>query len=484
MKRPRQSPSLGKNQSNQGWNYSFLTISSLKSQWDVVGEVQLKPKDNPAYQKPIEKLDPAAWRSVSFDTYYGIGIDIPTRPQWSHEMNKEDLEAAEQKHFKDWIGGVYAQVGSDRRRLSYFEHNLEVWRQLWRVCEMADVLLLVADIRSPLIHLPPSLLNYIQKVLQKPVLIVLTKADLISKGLRTAWRDYLMQKYEGISVHFSSIYSLDPTDDKRAKRYSNQEQVANLLNSIRSVQCPQMNVVPEEEWSRIATQNHGPKQHDKIVDRSYITIGFVGQPNVGKSSLINTLFGRKVVSASRTPGHTKHFQTLHLSTHIRVCDSPGLVFPLLMPRDLQVLVGLYNIAQVRDPYGPLLYLAERIPLVRILRLDASVPPDASIFAICEAFALKCGFVTSKAGRPDTYRAANQLLRMVIDGKVLLCWYPEGYVENSIEESAIAYDEEEEEEESGDSDESTDYSDSSDKDVDIINSKFSGGAFSLLASDSE
>lgn len=281
MKGPQLSLLSSRNQSNQGPLVicAFLTPFSLKSQWDVAGDVQLKPKDNPVYQKPINQLDPSEWRSVSLDTYYGIGIDIPTRPQWSHEMNKEELEAAEQKHFKDWIDGVYAHVGSDRSRLSYFEHNLEVWRQLWRVCEMADVLLLVADIRSPLIHLPPSLLNYIQKVLQKPVLIVLTKADLVSKRLRTAWRDYLMNKFEGISVHFSSIYSLDPVDgddSKRPKRYSNQEQVSNLLDSIRSVSCPQMSLVPPEEWSQIVNQSHGPKQHDKIVDRSYITIGFVG----------------------------------------------------------------------------------------------------------------------------------------------------------------------------------------------------------------
>lgn len=87
----------------------------------------------------------------------------------------------------------------------------------------------------------------------------------------------------------------------------------------------------------------------------------IGHPNVGKSSLINSIFGKVVVSTSRTPGliftklyiyicilyiitsksinfigHTNHFQTIHLSKNIRLCDSPGLVFPSLLLKQLQV----------------------------------------------------------------------------------------------------------------------------------------------------
>lgn len=63
-----------------------------------------------------------------------------------------------------------------------------------------------------------------------------------------------------------------------------------------------------------------------------------GFPNVGKSSLINGLVGRKVVSVSRTPGHTKYFQTYFLTPTVKLCDCPGLIFPSLVDRQQQVNV--------------------------------------------------------------------------------------------------------------------------------------------------
>ena len=72
-----------------------------------------------------------------------------------------------------------------------------------------------------------------------------------------------------------------------------------------------------------------------------LTIGTIGYPNAGKSSLINSLMGKRVVSVSKTPGHTKHFQTIFITPNLRLCDCPGLVFPSLVPRPCQVVVGSY-----------------------------------------------------------------------------------------------------------------------------------------------
>lgn len=89
----------------------------------------------------------------------------------------------------------------------------------------------------------------------------------------------------------------------------------------------------------------------------------------GKSTVINALAGRKVVSVSNTPGHTKALQTLFLNPFTRLADSPGLIFPAVdIPRALQVIAGSFPIAQTRDPYMAVKFIAERIPLQKIYNL--------------------------------------------------------------------------------------------------------------------
>lgn len=88
----------------------------------------------------------------------------------------------------------------------------------------------------------------------------------------------------------------------------------------------------------------------------------MGYPNVGKSSTINSLLGEKKVSVSSTPGKTKHFQTIHLSDHIVLCDCPGLVFPqFATTRADLVCDGVLPIDQLREYTGPVSLVADRIP---------------------------------------------------------------------------------------------------------------------------
>jgi len=84
------------------------------------------------------------------------------------------------------------------------------------------------------------------------------------------------------------------------------------------------------------------------------------------------------VSVSNAPGHTKYLQTIFLNRHTQLIDCPGLVFPAAdMPKALQVLSGLVNVAQLRDPYTAVQYLAERLPLESIYNLVDLRPPTSS-----------------------------------------------------------------------------------------------------------
>ena len=93
-------------------------------------------------------------------------------------------------------------------------------------------------------------------------------------------------------------------------------------------------------------------------------------------------------------------------------------------------MGSFPIAQLREPYSAVRYIAERVDLVKALKLHH--PEDEEEWSpmdICEAWARKRQFFTAKAARPDTYRAANHLLRVALDGRILLYIRPPGYFKN-------------------------------------------------------
>ena len=60
--------------------------------------------------------------------------------------------------------------------------------------------------------------------------------------------------------------------------------------------------------------------------KTAISVGVIGFPNVGKSSLINSLKRSRVVGVGSTPGFTKTVQEVHLDKHVKLLDSPGIVF--------------------------------------------------------------------------------------------------------------------------------------------------------------
>lgn len=404
----------------------------------------------------IEPL-PLEQQEVS-DDYFPPGVDMPKRPPWDYNMSKQQLELREQAYFTEYLKDMH-KLSS----ISYFELNLETWRQLWRVLEMSDVLLLIVDIRYPVCMFPPYLYNHVVNECQKDMILVLNKVDLAPPALVVAWLNYFETMYPKLRVVMFTSYpsynlrgNTNETDGIKKRRRRGKLQMPSEGAGILLDTCKEIvgDKVDLSSWqTKIHEDRATPfdmldiaKPENVIIEKAdtsffqhqrykngVLTIGCIGTPNVGKSSLMNALMGRKVVSVSHTPGHTKHFQTIFLTKTVCLCDCPGLVFPSTVPKQLQILMGSFPIAQVREPYTTVKFLAERLDMPKVLALKHPENDDTwSARDICDAWAAKRNFVTARTARFDTYRAANSLLRMALEGKLCIYLYPPGWAANKDE----------------------------------------------------
>ena len=167
-------------------------------------------------------------------------------------------------------------------------------------------------------------------------------------------------------------------------------------------------------------------------------IGLVGYPNVGKSSTINAIKGKKCVSVSATPGKTKHYQTIELEQdNITLYDCPGLVLPNTANTKAELVInGILPIDQLRDWRSPvnvvckLVYkeVFERrygIDLSHLSEYEKAHKISTGKFVIGRKLlvylAKSKGFAVK--GRPDESRAARIILKEFVNGQLLYCRCP-------------------------------------------------------------
>ena len=397
-------------------------------------------------------------------------LTVPRRPAWDERTTPPELDKKERASLLEWRRGLAELQETDDLLMTPFERNIEVWRQLWRVIERSDLVVQIVDARNPLLFRSEDLENYVKEVNpKKNNLLLVNKADMMTFRQRQAWADYFeksgvnykffsaslakamneaMDLEEVTGAEFSSIAGedveevVDHDEDKlteEAKKIKiqdlkeDEEQWASEEELDEKVD-QQTRILSVDELEALFLENAPEVENTNSEYPRKTQIGLVGYPNVGKSSTINALIGAKKVSVSSTPGKTKHFQTIHLSPEVILCDCPGLVFPNFATTKAELVCnGILPIDQLREFSGPAGLVAQRIPQsffeamygvkvhTRPLEEGGTGIPTAEEMLI--AYAVARGFTKTGQGQPDESRAARYILKDYVSGKLLFCIPP-------------------------------------------------------------
>ena len=143
-------------------------------------------------------------------------------------------------------------------------------------------------------------------------------------------------------------------------------------------------------------------------------VGVLGYPNVGKSSVINLLKGKKAATVSPHAGYTHGIQAVRAKGKIRLIDTPG-VFPFRGDDMVkQLIIGSRNPEQIKEPEFFAMKLVEKFPAVFERYYSIKYENDVYDFFEKAAMAKR---VLVKGGGPDMQRFSRQLLYDWQRGKV-------------------------------------------------------------------
>jgi nuclear GTP-binding protein len=151
-------------------------------------------------------------------------------------------------------------------------------------------------------------------------------------------------------------------------------------------------------------------------DRKQISVGLIGYPNVGKSSIINALRGKAVAKVAPIPGETKVWQYVTLMKSIYLIDCPGIVPPNQhdTPQDL-LLRGVVRVENVENPEQ---YIPAVLKKVKTHHMERTYELKGwkDHIEFLELLARKSGRLL-KGGEPDVDGVAKMVLNDFMRGKI-------------------------------------------------------------------
>lgn len=277
-------------------------------------------------------------------------------------------------------------------------------KELRKVVDKADVILEVLDARDPMGCRTLDMEDAIGNRHGKKLVLVLNKVDLVPPHVLQPWLKYLRGFYPTVafkastqnqSKHLSANFGR--ADKAAGEAVSGSKAVGtDALMQLLKNYC----------------RSHGVK--------TAITVGVIGYPNVGKSSVINSLKRSKAASVSSTAGHTKVMQEVHIDSKIKLLDCPGIVFDHSDSSAL-LLRNCINTESMADPVGAVQVLLTRCQPEQLAELyQLPVDTVSKCFQDAVQFLVLVAQSKGKLGKggiPDRQAAARIVLQDWNRGKL-------------------------------------------------------------------
>lgn len=249
---------------------------------------------------------------------------------------------------------------------------------------------------------------------RKKHVLLLNKSDLIPQENLDAWLKY-MRKFGPVIPFKASTQAQKQNIGRRkfnknvkpAKIQSSPCVGANLLMSLLANYCRNRDM------------------------KTSIRVGIVGIPNVGKSSIINSLKRRRACQVGANPGITRTMQEVEIDSNIKIIDSPGIIFQRPKnesPDEFFALKNAQHINTVQDPFPLAADILKRATIMYFCKLY-----DITEYKSSEEFLAKKAVKMGKlirGGVPDVRSAARSLIHDWNIGKIKYCTQPP--VDNSMD----------------------------------------------------
>lgn len=224
----------------------------------------------------------------------------------------------------------------------YPGHMHKANKEMTEILPEVDLVIELLDCRLPYSSQNPAIARLGQN---KPCIKILSKSDLADPAVTAQWQDY----FERTDAVKTLLTTLDPA----AKAH-------NLLQLLHKL-------VPQKSKSR-----------------AHILAMITGTPNVGKSTLINAVAGRKVAKTGNEPAITKGLQKIRINEDLIFLDTPGILWPKIHNENsgyrLAISGAIKDTATDLEDLAFYLsgYLLQRYPQLLVDRYNLDTTPTSDV----------------------------------------------------------------------------------------------------------